>query len=62
MPKGINLREQRIQALKKMKGSDFVMSTVATDFVLLAKEERAKAVRMLAALNDTISKEEAATA
>ena len=45
-----------------MKGSDFVMSRVASDFVLLAKEERVRAVRMLSVLNETINKEEAAAA
>jgi hypothetical protein len=42
-----------------MKGSDFAMA-VASDFICLAKEERAKAVRVLSSLNETINKEEAA--
>jgi hypothetical protein len=63
MPKGAQYkRDQRVDALRKMKGSDFVMTSVAGDFVLLAKEERTAAVRMLSALNETINKEQSAAA
>jgi len=61
MPKGMSqyMRDQRVELLRKMKGSDFAM-TVASDFVCLSKDERAKAVRVLGALNDTINREEGA--
>lgn len=43
-----------------MAGADFAME-VARDFVFLSKQERANAVRMLSALNETINRESAAT-
>lgn len=60
MPKGVpqHKRDQRIEALQKMKGSDFAMS-VAPDFICLVKDERTRAVKVLAALDETINKQEA---
>lgn len=46
--------------MKAMAGADFAME-VARDFVFLSKQERANAVRMLSALNETINRESAAT-
>jgi len=57
MPKGQPKRDQRMEALKKMRGNDFAM-TVAPDFICLAREERTKAVRVLSALDETITKQE----
>lgn len=51
----------RMTKLRAMPGTDFAME-VARDFVLLAQPERANALRMLAALNDTINRESAAPA
>jgi len=62
MPKGTpNTSEARVAQLKSMNGADFAMQ-VARDFVLLSKEQRANAVRMLSALNETINKESTAAA
>lgn len=55
-PRGSN--DPRITQLKAMAGADFAME-VARDFVFLAKQERASAVRMLTALNETINRESA---
>jgi hypothetical protein len=59
MPTKASQRDQRIQSLKKMRGSDFAME-IASDFVVLPKAERAAAVRMLTALSETIDREAAA--
>lgn len=60
--KGKSSAETRISELKKMNGTDFAME-VTKDLVMLAKDERGKAIRMLTALNETINREaEALTA
>lgn len=51
----------RVSDLKKMSGTDFAME-VAKDMVMLPKDERGKAIRMLSALNDTINREAEALA
>ena len=61
MPKGTPNIDARINELKRTTGQDFAMR-VATDMILLPKDEREKALRMLGAINDTVSREvEAAT-
>ena len=55
MPKG-KPAEPSISELKKMTGSDFALG-VWRDLLLLAKDERAKAVRLLNALNTSIDRE-----
>jgi hypothetical protein len=58
MPKGkpASSTDPRISQLKAMAGTDFAME-VARDFVFLSRDERASAVRMLSALNETINRE-----
>lgn len=51
--------DPRLAQLKAMSGSEFAME-VARDFLFLARTERANAVRMLSALNETINKESTA--
>lgn len=58
MPKS---KSTRVSDLKKMSGTDFAME-VAKDMVMLPKEERGKAIRMLSALNETINREAEALA
>ena len=60
-PKQTTSNDARIAELRKMAGADFAME-VARDFVLLPKPERATAVRMLSALNETINRETVAAA
>ena len=51
-----NKDDERIAELRSMPGSDFAME-MARDFVFLTKPERARAVRMLTAINETIDRE-----
>ena len=48
--------DARIADLQKMSGHDFAME-VSRDLIVLPKDERAKAVRMITIINDTITKE-----
>jgi phage anti-repressor protein len=61
MPKGKSSADSRVSDLKKMSGTDFAME-VTKDIVMLPKEERGKAIRMLTALNETINRETEALA
>jgi hypothetical protein len=56
MPKGKSSTDSRISDLKKMGGSEFALQ-VAQELVVLPKDERGKAIRMLTALNETINRE-----
>lgn len=49
-------RDKRISELKSMSGTDFAVATAA-DLLLLRKEERAKAIKTLQAIDDAVSKE-----
>ena len=61
MPKPKSSAETRSNDLKKMTGTDFALE-VTKDLVMLQKDERGKALRMLTALNETIDRESAALA
>jgi hypothetical protein len=61
MPKGKSTTDTRTAELKKMSGTDFAME-VTKDLVMLPKDERGKALRMLTALNETIERETQALA
>ena len=59
MPTGkrnASAQDLRITELKKMSGHDFAME-VSRDLIVLPKEERAKAVRMIQIVNETITRE-----
>lgn len=57
---GTSTREKRMNELKQMSGTDFAVAT-AGDLLLLKKEERAKAIKTLQAIDDAVSKEAEAT-
>jgi hypothetical protein len=61
MPKGKSVSDSRVSDLKKMTGADFALE-VTKDLVVLPKDERGKAIRMLTALNETIDRETQALA
>lgn len=61
MPKPKSSAETRLNDLKKMSGTDFALE-VTKDLVMLQKDERGKALRMLSALNETINREAAEAA
>jgi hypothetical protein len=61
MPKGKSVSDSRVSDLKKMTGADFALE-VTKDLVILPKDERGAAIRMLTALNDTINRETEALA
>jgi hypothetical protein len=61
MPKTKSTADVRSSELRKMAGTDFALE-VTKDLVLLAKDERSKAIRMLTALNQTIDRESEALA
>jgi hypothetical protein len=61
MPKGKSTTDTRISDLRKMSGADFALE-VTKDLVVLPKDERSKAIRMLTALNETIERETQALA
>jgi len=56
MPKPKSSAESRVNELRKMSGTDFALE-VTKDLVMLQKDERGKALRMLTALNETINRE-----
>ena len=51
-------RDRRVNELKAMSGTDFAVATAA-DLLLLKKDERAKAIKTLQAIDDAVSKEAA---
>ena len=56
MPRGTPIVDAQINALKKMSGSDFALS-VWRDLVLLARDERGRAIRLLSALDTSLNRE-----
>lgn len=61
MAKGKTSAETRLSELKKMSGTDFALE-VTKDLVMLQRDERATAIRMLTALDQTINRETEAVA
>jgi hypothetical protein len=61
MPKGTPSTDARVNEFRRMNGAAFAMR-VATDMLLLEQEERAKALRMLGAINETVDRETEALA
>ena len=56
MPKGTPNVDAQINALKKMSGSDFALG-VWRDLVMLARDERGRAIRLLSALDTSLNRE-----
>lgn len=61
MPKGKSNSDTRTTELRKMSGTDFALE-VTKDLVMLQKDERGKALKLLTALNTTIDQQTEALA